>query len=88
MLRKFPGKEYATIYDFVTLPIPLDDVSQYDPDVIESVRSLAKREIDRIKDFAAIAENPYNSDFLIADMQREYDIDPEAQEGETEEDYV
>jgi superfamily II DNA or RNA helicase len=88
VLRKFPGKEYATIYDFVTLPIPLDDVSQYDPDVIESVRSLAKREIDRIKDFAAIAENPYDSDFLIADMQREYDIDPEAQEGETEEDYV
>lgn len=88
VLRKFPGKEYATIYDFVTLPIPLDDISQYDLDVIESVRSLAKREIDRIKDFAAIAENPYDSDFLIADMQREYDIDPEAQEGETEEDYV
>lgn len=87
VLRKFPSKEYATIYDFITLPIPLKDVSQNAPDVIESVRSLAKREIDRIKDFAAIAENPYDSDLLIAEIQREYDIDPEEQE-ETEEDYV
>jgi superfamily II DNA or RNA helicase len=88
VLRKFPGKEFATIYDFVTLPIPLADVSNYNSDAIESVRSLAKREIDRIKDFAAIAENPFDSDSLIAEIQREYDINSEENEEETEEDYV
>lgn len=33
---------------------------------LDSVKSLAKREIIRMKDFAAIAENPFDSDSLIA----------------------
>lgn len=75
VLRKFPGKRHAVIYDFITLPIPLNQVGTYDPEVIESVKSLAKREIIRMKDFAAIAENPYDSDSLIAEIQRSYDIE-------------
>ncbi len=86
VLRKFPGKSHAVIFDFITLPIPLDDVDQYDTDIIESVRSLAKREIVRMKDFAAIAENPFDSDSLIADIQRSYNI--ETDNAEEEEDYV
>ncbi|MGI6462140.1 MAG: DEAD/DEAH box helicase family protein [Candidatus Scatomorpha sp.] len=74
VLRKFPGKAHATIFDFVTLPIPLRDVLQYDSDVIDSVKSLARREIIRMKDFASIAENPFDSDLLISEIQRKYDI--------------
>lgn len=74
VLRKYPGKYHAVIYDFITLPIPIADVDDYDDTVIESVRSLAKREIIRMKDFAAIADNPFDSDALIADIQRSYDI--------------
>lgn len=85
VLRKFPGKTHATIFDFITLPIPLEDVDQYEPDVIESVKSLAKREIVRIQDFAAIAENPFDSDALIHEIQRQYDIETNDEE---EEDYV
>lgn len=85
VLRKFPGKTHATIFDFITLPIPLEDVDQYDTDVIESVKSLAKREIIRMQDFAAIAENPFDSDALIHEIQRQYDIETNDEE---EEDYV
>lgn len=75
VLRKFPGKNYAVIYDFVTLPVPLGKLNEYDNDIVESVKSLAKREISRIKDFAAIAENPFDSDALITEIQRNYHIE-------------
>lgn len=87
VLRKFQGKRHAVIFDFITLPIPLDKVGQYDPDVIESVQSLAKREIVRMKDFAAIAENPFDSDSLIAEIQRSYDIESDSNT-EEEDEYV
>ena len=75
VLRKFPGKRHAVIFDFITLPLPLDEIDSFDSDVIESVKTLAQREIVRMKDFAAIAENPFDSDSLIADIQRAYDIE-------------
>lgn len=75
VLRKFPGKNNAVIFDFITLPIPLNKVSEYESEVIDSVKSLAKREIFRIKDFAAISENPFDSDSLISEIKRSYDID-------------
>ena len=78
VLRKFPGKRHAVIFDFITVPIPLEKVSDYSADVIESVKSLAKREIVRMKDFAAIAENPFEADSLIAEIQRSYNIDSDA----------
>lgn len=75
VLRTFPGKRHAVIFDFITLPIPLDQVDKYAFGVINSVKSLAKKEIARMKDFAAIAENPFASDSLIAEIQRKYDIE-------------
>ena len=85
VLRKFPGKRHAVIFDFITLPVPLDDVDDYDSDVIESVKSLAKREIVRMKDFATIAENPFDSDSLIAKIQRNYNIENDVITEEVEE---
>lgn len=87
VLRKFPGKRHAVIFDFITLPLPLDKIDRFDSDVIESVKTLAQREIVRMKDFAAIAENPFDSDSLIADIQKGYDIDSDTII-EEEEEYV
>ena len=87
VLRKFPGKRNAEIFDFITLPIPLDRINDFDADIVNSVQSLAKREITRIKDFAAIAENPFDSDSLVAEIQRSYDIDGDITL-EEEEEYV
>lgn len=87
VLRKFPGKRHAVIFDFITLPLPLDKVDQFDSDVLESVKSLAKREIVRMKDFAAIAENPFDSDSLISEIQRSYEIESDSTI-EEEDEYV
>ena len=84
VLRKFPGKQYATIFDFITLPIPLEDVYQYDSNVINSAKSLAKREIIRIKDFAEIAENPFESDSLISEIKEIYNIESDLEEDEND----
>lgn len=82
VLRKYPGKNHAVIYDFITLPIPLENVDQYESEIIASVSALAKREIERMKDFASISENPFDSDSLISTIQRIYNIDFGTQEDE------
>lgn len=74
VLRKFPGKKYAEIYDFITLPLPFEAINNVDENTISSVKTLAKREIARMKDFAEIAENPFESDSLISAIQYAYDI--------------
>lgn len=74
VLRNSPGKRFAHIYDFITLPLPLNCVDQYEDELIDSVRSLAKREITRMIDFASIAENPFESDQLISEIRQAYDI--------------
>lgn len=82
VLRKFPGKKYATIFDFITLPISLEDIGDYDDEVVNTTRSLAFREIVRMKDFASIAENPFDSDSLIAAIQSAYHIETLNEEDE------
>lgn len=85
VLRKYPGKRNAVIYDFITLPIPFREIDHYDPAVVESVKSLVKREIIRMKDFAAIAENPFDSDSLIAEILRSFVMESEELSEEVEE---
>lgn len=82
VLRTFPGKKRAVIFDFVTLPIPLEQLDQFDEDTVKSVKSLAKKEMLRIKDFAEIAENPFASDALIGDIQAAYDVDFDLEDDE------
>ena len=70
VLRKYPNKIYAMIYDFITLPRSLDEVSEesdfgYD-------LSLIKREIGRMKDFSRLSLNEYESDELINRIEDVY----------------
>ena len=88
VLRKFPGKSFATIYDFITLPIPLDQIDDFDSEMLEGVQSLAKREIIRMKDFAAIAENPFDSDKMISDLMKAFNIQPDELNEEGDDDDV
>lgn len=87
VLRLYKGKTHAVIYDFITLPIALDRIDEVDSETLESGKSLAKREILRMKDFASIAENPFASDDLISQIQSAYDIEFEPN-GQEEDDYV
>ena len=74
VLRKAPGKTHADIYDFITLPVPLDDIDAFSDEQKEMMKSLALREIARMMDFAEIAENPSESDSLIFEIANKYDI--------------
>ena len=87
VLRLFKGKTHAVIYDFITLPFALEATDQVEPDVLESGKSLALREIMRMKDFAAIAENPFDSDDLISQIQSAYGIESDTEDLE-DVDYV
>lgn len=74
VLRKAPEKKYAKIYDFITLPRPLDDVKAMTEKEANAERSLVEREISRMADFAQIAENPSESDRLIDEIKDSYNM--------------
>jgi superfamily II DNA or RNA helicase len=74
VLRKYEGKQFARIYDFITLPIPFDQVDQHSDEVVNAVKALAKREITRMLDFASISENPSAVDTLKNDILDAYNI--------------
>lgn len=73
VLRKFPGKEYAVIYDFVTLPRALSDVDAFEDNKAEI--SLVKREIARMKEFGYISQNPEKTDQVIKEIKHAYGLD-------------
>lgn len=74
VLRKYPGKNKAVIYDFITLPIAIDEVENYPPEVVKSTWGLVIREIERMKDFAGISENPWDVDSLINQIEDAYKL--------------
>ena len=76
VLRLAKDKPYAIIYDFVTLTRPLDEVNPYSPDY-NCERSLARRELLRLKEFGDIALNSRDSDDLISDIECAYAVTAE-----------
>lgn len=71
VLRKSPDKEYSEIYDFITLPKPLDEYSF----AIKNYEiSLVKKEVERMMDFAETAENPIVADNLKDELYSDYGI--------------
>lgn len=80
VLRLAEGKKYATIFDFITLPMPVDEIGSYPTDIVNSSKSLVARELVRMKDFAAIAENPSESLNVAGDLMIAFGVDPDSQE--------
>jgi len=56
VLRKAPGKSFAKIYDFITLPRNLNEPLPSNA-YLNSEYSLIRREYERMEDFAKLAEN-------------------------------
>ena len=82
VLRKAPNKPYAEIYDFVTLPRPLDSVASLTKEQAQRDLSLVKNELARIKEFGRLAQNSMDANNLIWDIQDAYHIsDEESEEG-------
>lgn len=74
VLRKFPGKKYAVIYDFITLTRPIDNDWSIPVKNRKMERSLAKKELLRLKDFADLSENAYESNEIIDKIVDAYGI--------------
>lgn len=73
VLRKSPGKKYAEIYDFITLPRQLSEVKYCNKSEKEIDLSLVRHEFDRLKEFADTSRNPSDSDSLKEKILDAYD---------------
>lgn len=74
VLRKAPNKEFAEIYDFVTLPRELDSVSGLTEEQAQRDLSLVKNELARIKEFGRLSMNSMEANNLIWKIQEAYHI--------------
>lgn len=72
VLRKFKDKEYAEIFDFITLPMPFENLDELTDKEILQLKSLPQREVERMQDFAKIAENSSVADELIERIRTSY----------------
>lgn len=60
VLRKAPGKEYSVVHDLITLPPTAWTVSQDSP-TFQSERSIIRRELQRLREFANPALNKHQA---------------------------
>lgn len=74
VLRRYPGKESAVIYDFITLPRSLDEVRNSDAALGRHELALVKNELNRMVEFRNLARNFYVSDHLIDEIRDTYNI--------------
>jgi len=74
VLRKSRGKKYAYIYDFIMVPVDVNEVSNYDEQYIHFLSSLVKKEIKRMLDFSRLAKNERDSDEIIYELCDAYHI--------------
>ena len=72
VLRKSGGKTYAEIFDFITLPRPLEDVTYIDSNTRKHDIAMVKREFVRMREFAEDAENPMDAEEIKQDILNTY----------------
>ena len=73
VLRMYPGKEYATIYDFIVIPKNLDDVVPGDEHSGLELKMIAK-EIRRMKEFSKVSLNSEDTDDIFSKISTAYKI--------------
>ena len=74
VLRKDKGKQFATIYDFVTLPRHIEDIWNLTDDDLKGEKTLARNELNRIMEFKRLSLNPLDSDDVIKDIRDAYQL--------------
>lgn len=75
VLRLSEGKEYAEIYDFITLPRPVEDTYSLTVYEQQYEQGLVKREFERMKEFNRLAINCVeNNENLIWDLINSYKL--------------
>ncbi len=74
VLRKYPGKEYAEIYDFITISRPLEDLKDLSNEHKSLEISLVEKELVRLLDFARLSLNPAYSNKIVDEIKDAYGI--------------
>ena len=74
VLRLSEGKEFAEIYDFITIPRPLEEVSSLTVEEMNKDLSLVKNELIRAEEFARIALNSMQADHIIQSIREVYGL--------------
>lgn len=67
-------KEYAEIFDFITLPRPLNNIAYLSEDQIKKDLPLIKRELKRAEDFANLSLNMPNAKKIIDEIKDAYSL--------------
>ena len=88
VLRLADGKDYAEIYDFITLPRPLDEVSSLTEEEMKRELTLVKNELCRAEEFARIAMNCVSCSSVLDDIREAYDLQDYVLEFEEDFDYA
>ena len=75
MLRKAKGKKFAEIYDFITLPRNLEEVSYMTEEQMKMEKSLARNEAVRIEEFTRLSLNKAIGMSVLDDIRTAYKLD-------------
>ena len=87
VLRKFPGKDFAVIYDFITIPKDLNDSIGSTEGEINMGKGLVRNELTRAFEFARLADNFFEADQILDEIRDVYDVHEEVYSIEEEFEY-
>lgn len=74
VLRLAEGKDFAEIYDFITLPYSLNEVPSLTEIQVSEVESLVKRELLRAEEFARISMNWGEAEAVLDEIRLTYNV--------------
>ena len=87
VLRLSEGKEFAEIYDFITLPYPLENVASLTAYQVNEVKSLVKRELLRAEEFSRISMNWTESESILSEIRDVYGVNEDVKDDKYLEDF-
>ncbi|WP_158595130.1 DEAD/DEAH box helicase family protein [Oceanobacillus piezotolerans] len=74
VLRKYPGKKYSYIYDFIVIPRNLEEIQRIEPELFNTERNLVKRELTRVVEFADLAVNGPVAHETLNTLKKSYNL--------------
>ena len=87
VLRLAEGKDFAEIYDFITLPYKIEDVPSLSEYQVNEVKSLVKRELLRAEEFARISMNWVKSESILNDIRECFHVTENTNTSKNQEDF-
>ncbi|MFZ3171655.1 MAG: DNA phosphorothioation system restriction enzyme [Carboxydocellales bacterium] len=74
ILRKFPGKQFSYIHDFIVIPRDITEISKLETEIFNIERKMMARELRRFKEFADLAVNGPQARTIILEIAEQYNL--------------